>query len=88
MAFCSVESSEQPPVEETRSNSSVFDDDIATDQLADTSAGFEANIDSAPDPVTNDEEPVDMDFVDDVNAAGDAPPDDDNLMDFLGQFGD
>ena len=87
LEFFSVESSEQSPVEETRSNSSVFDDDIATDQLADTSAGFEANIDSAPDPVTNDEEPVDMDFVDDVNDAGDAPPDDDNLMDFLGQFG-
>jgi pSer/pThr/pTyr-binding forkhead associated (FHA) protein len=88
IAFLSVEPSEQSPVEETPPDSSVFDDDIPIDQLADTSAEFEANIDSEPGPIADEEEPVDLDFVDDVNDAGDAPPDDDNLMDFLGQFGD
>ena len=75
----SVETSEQTPVEDDPANDSVFDDEIPTDQLADTSAGFAADIE--PDPADNDNQVNNQDFVDDDK-------DDDNLMDFLGQFGD
>ena len=75
----SIDHPVESPIEDDASTNSVFDDDLPPDQLADTAAVFDKHIGPAPDAMADDDE---------VNDDEDGHTDDDNLMDFLGQFGD
>ncbi len=78
----------ETPAAAELNDDSVFDDDISDDQLADTTAGLQPVLGSDSENIVDDDSDVEQNFIDDDSDDEAGESEDDNLMDFLGQFGD